>query len=351
DRTSTGDARNPPSLLGAGVAQAIGEEMTADLARLRDAARARAHDTGQVVDVALETKGVSFGTLHVRPDGQLDTDDVHGIDSDLVVRPFGWKGTSATVADFVAEAAAVHFGIQTEGLAGAVAAGSSPDPLLLGSGPADDPDRDGITDELTAGQLTALAAHVALLELPIGGPHERPVDRTDPTGPTEPYLVDEWAHGREVLDQLGCTTCHVPRMVLARSTVTIRAPGAAAGVTVDLARDAEAPRLVYDAAAGGYPVFAFSDFKRHDLGDDNAALHLHQGIARRLYLTRRLWGVGASAPYFHDGRSPTIDDAIARHGGEAAFARTAWEAAPDEDRTALRVFLTALRRAPRITIP
>ena len=349
DRVGSADARNPPPLLGAGVAQALGEEMTAELAARRADGLARARAGGAAVDVELLAKGVAFGVLRVLPDGQLDTDRVRGIDTDLVVRPFGWKGTEATIAGFIAEAAAAHLGIQSAGLAEHAA--GLPSPLELGDGPADDPDGDGVRDELTAGQLTALAAHVALLELPVGGPHERPVDLADPAGPVEPYLVDEWVRGRAVLGELGCVRCHVPRMVLTRSTVTIAAPGGRAAVTVDLARDGEAPRLTHDAAAGGFPVYAYSDFKRHDLGDDNASRHTHQNIGRRMYLTRRLWGAAASGPYFHDGGSATLDDAIARHGGEAAFARAAWLAASPTDRTALRVFLTSLRRAPRLTIP
>lgn len=346
DSVASADARNPPSLLGAGVAQALAEEMSAALAALREAGRAEAKRTGRTVDVELVTQDVSFGVLRIAPDGRLDTEDVRGIDADLIVRPFGWKGTAATIVEFIAEAAAVHLGIQAEGLA----AHAARDPLALGAGPVEDPDEDGIADELTAGQLTALAAYVAALELPIGAPHQRPVELADPAGPTAPYLVDEWARGRQLLEDLGCASCHVPRMVLTRSTVTLRT-GAGPGITLDLARDAEAPRLGYDAAAGGYPVYVFSDFKRHDLGEANASVHRQQGIATRLYLTRRLWGVGDSAPYFYDGGAPTIDAAIARHGGEAAFARTAWTEASAQDRSALRVFLTALRRAPRLTVP
>ena len=346
DSVASADARNPPSLLGAGVAQALAEEMSAELAALREAGRAEAKRTGRTVDVVLVTKDVSFGVLRVGPDGRLDTEDVRGIDADLIVRPFGWKGTTATIVEFIAEAAAVHLGIQAEGLPGLAAR----EPLALGAGPPEDPDEDGVADELTAGQLTALAAYVAALELPVGAPHERPVDLADPAGPTAPTLVDAWARGRQLLEDLGCASCHVPRMVLARSTVTLRT-GAGPGITLDLARDAEAPRLGYDAAAGGYPVYAFSDFKRHDLGEANASVHRQEGIATRLYLTRRLWGVGDSAPYFYDGGAPTLDAAIDRHGGEAAFARTAWTEASAQDRSALRVFLPALRRAPRLTVP
>lgn len=347
DRVSSADERNPPSLLGAGVVQALGEDMTATLQRLRDGARADADDRGAAVEVELVAQGVSFGRLRVHPGGRLDTDAVRGVDTDLVVRPFGWKGTAATLAEFSAEATALHLGVQAEG----VAEQPAKDPLVLGDGPSDDPDGDGVVDELTAGQLTALATHLALQPLPIGGPLERPVARDDLAGPVEPYLVDEWARGRAVLDELGCTSCHQPRMVLARSTVTVRAPAAAVGVTVDLARDGEAPRLTWDAAAGGYPVYLFSDLKRHDLGDEAAAQHVHAGLGRRVYLTRRLWGVASSAPYFHDGRSSTVEDAIERHGGEAAFARDAWRAAPPADRQALRVFLASLRRAPRPLVP
>jgi hypothetical protein len=350
DRVSSADARNPPALLGAGAVQALGEEMSAELGKLRDDAIARASDTGQTADVELDTKGVSYGQLHVSPSGHVDTNDVRGIDPDLVVRPFGWKGTAATINEFVAEAAALHFGIQSEDAA-IRAAGATIDPLDLGTGPIEDRDGDGIADELTAGQVTAVSVYLAALESPIMKPHERPVDRANPGGVTEPYLVDEWAQGRAVLDQLGCTSCHVPMLALTRPTVAIRSPVTGGAVTIDLARDAEEPRLARDDASGTYPVFLFSDLKRHDLGDANASHHLQHGVATRLYLTRRLWGAGDSAPYFYDGQAVTFDHAIERHGGEAAFARDNWAAASPADRSALRVFLAALRRAPRLVVP
>jgi CxxC motif-containing protein (DUF1111 family) len=122
-------------------------------------------------------------------------------------------------------------------------------------------------------------------------------------------------------------------------------------MALDLSRDAEAPRLTYDDAAQGWPVHLFSDLKRHDLGDPSASQHPQGGIARRFYMTRRLWGLASSPPYFHDGQSATIDHAIGRHGAEAAPVRAAWAALPAEDRAALRVFLSSLRRAPRLVVP
>ena len=37
-----------------------------------------------------------------------------GVDPDLVVKPFGWKGTQADFADFATDALQIHFGIQND---------------------------------------------------------------------------------------------------------------------------------------------------------------------------------------------------------------------------------------------
>lgn len=328
DRVSSSDPRNPPQLLGAGIVQALAEEMTADLAAQKQAAIAAAD--GRVTAVELVSKGVSFGTIRVDAAGRVSTEELRGVDADLVIKPFGWKGTSPTLTTFIADAAALHFGIES----------------TLG-----DRDADGVADELTTGQLTALAVYLASIDMPVMRPFERPVDIADPAGPTEPFLADEWAQGRVVFEQVGCAQCHLPKVVLANPTITIRAPTGGVGVTVDLSTQTEAPRLTYDPAIGGYPVFLFSDLKRHNLGEDNASQHLQDGIGTRFYLTRPLWGVGDSAPYFYDGQAVTIEAAIERHGGEARGVRDAWNGLPLADKVALRVFLAALRREPRLVVP
>ncbi len=64
----------------------------------------------------------------------------------------------------------------------------------------------------------------------------------------------------------------------------------------------------------------FSDLLLHDMGpglDDGIV----QGDATGAeFRTTPLWGLRASAPYLHDGRAATIEDAILAHGGEAATA-------------------------------
>src|SRR5438105_11254862 len=111
------------------------------------------------------------------------------------------------------------------------------------------------------------------------------------------------------------------------------------------------PASTYEPALGGYPVWLFSDLKRHDMGKDNAAQHVQRGVALTDYLTPRLWGVADSAPYLHDGRAPSFDYAIAGHDGEGSAARAAFQAAAFEDKNSLRVYLMSLRRVPRVAVP
>ena len=58
--------------------------------------------------------------------------------------------------------------------------------------------------------------------------------------------------------------------------------------------------------------------------------------------TPPLWGVADSAPYLHDGRAETLDDAIRRHDGEAAKTKTRYTKLAAGDRKALVSFLSSL---------
>jgi len=56
-----------------------------------------------------------------------------------------------------------------------------------------------------------------------------------------------------------------------------------------------------------------------------------------------LWGVGASGPpYLHDGRAPSLREAIGLHAGEARNTRLRWEKLSPADRDALLRFLQTL---------
>jgi mono/diheme cytochrome c family protein len=353
DRIDSADGRNPPPLQGSGAVQALAAEMSAELQAIRARLAAEARRSGRRVEGELSAKGVRFGVLAVGADGSEDASRVEGVDADLVVKPFGWKGTVATLREFVAESLQLHFGIQCEDL---VARHRREPPPALGGGPdPEDPDGDGVKRELTTGQLTALESFLALLDLPVVRPPE-PVSGMRPAAPgllapTATVFLDEWAQGRRLFHELGCASCHVPMLVLKDPVFRTRSEVTGATVAIDLSRHGEPPLLRYDPALKGYPLWLFSDLKRHDLGEENAARHVERGVAPRMYLTRRLWGLAASPPYMYDGQAPWFDHAIAAHRGEASPSSVAFDALEGEEKAALRVYLLSLRREPRLAVP
>ncbi len=326
--------RNPPHALGLGMVQALAQELSADLQRQRARALQDAADRGESITVALSSKEVEFGQLTAHPNGTVDTDQLDGIDADLTVKPFGWKGTFPTLRRTVEDAARVHFGIQsvpiTEGHRDA------PRPDLLGPGPDWwDPDQDGIQRELEEGSLTAAAVYLATLEVPIILP------------PSTASLRDRWARGDAVFDEVGCADCHVRALGLA-NTVWLEFPDTteAAPFEVELFNAGEEPK-------GTSSIKVFSDFKRHDMGPELADPHpdTEHGIPAAVWLTRPLWGLAETAPYLHDGRAATIVDAIVAHGGDAADSRERFEALSPEDRANVHIFLLSLTRAPKVRVP
>ena len=330
EHLSSAVARNPPAVLGLGVVQALGAEMSRALMRQRDEAKAEAERSGRPVTVDLSAKGVGFGRIGVDRDGNLDASLLDGVSSDLVVRPFGWKGTIARLRRFVEDASRVHFGIQSHVLA--LGHQRRPDPLHLGSSPSWwDPDGDGVQRELEEGSITATAVYLTMLESPVVLP------------PTRPDRLARHERGRALFSDLGCASCHRPSLHLDEPLWHEYADTTAGSVEVDLLRDGDSPRSTAD-------VELFSDLKRHDLGAELADPHDSEGVRRTVFLTRPLWGLAETAPYLHDGRAATIPDAITAHGGEAKPARDAFLAASAEDRASLHVFLLSLTREPKVRV-
>ena len=75
--------------------------MSAELQAQVAAVAERATKDGQRVEQPLTSKGISFGRIAADADGKLDTHGVEGVDADLTIRPFGWKGHQATLRDMI----------------------------------------------------------------------------------------------------------------------------------------------------------------------------------------------------------------------------------------------------------
>jgi CxxC motif-containing protein (DUF1111 family) len=71
------------------------------------------------------------------------------------------------------------------------------------------------------------------------------------------------------------------------------------------------------------------------------------GASVQEWRTAPLWGLRDSAPYLHDGRAETIDQAIRGHGGQAAAAAQRYAQLSPRERAQLDAFLLSLA-APEV---
>lgn len=293
----------PPHLFGSGGVQLLAEEMSEDLQALADQARA---NPGQVV--SLVTKGVSFGSVVADANGNLDTSNLEGVSDDLVIRPFGRKGEFPTVRAFDEGAMMFHFGMQPVEVVGADV----------------DDDGDGVTNELLIGEMSALEIFITTQERPF-----------------QEVMDSQAVAGFVVFNQIGCGDCHRPSLITRDQVLSYRMGDEPPHFSVDLSGGLS--RFAVDQS-GGLTIPLYSDLKRHDLGPGLA--ESFQGASAEQnaeFVTPRLWGVGDSAPYLHDGRALTLDEAIRWHGGEAQSARDAYIGLSGDGQVALQSFLKTLR--------
>jgi CxxC motif-containing protein (DUF1111 family) len=97
-----------------------------------------------------------------------------------------------------------------------------------------------------------------------------------------------------------------------------------------------------DAGPGraGLAVALYSDLLLHDVGTGDG---IPQGAASASQLrTPPLWGLASSSTFLHDGRTSSLDAAIAAHAGEAKAARALYLALDPEQRASLHAFLRSL---------
>jgi hypothetical protein len=325
--------RGTPSLEGAGFVEMLAREMTRDLRAQRSAAARDARTAKKAVRAELRTKGVSFGTITVQPDGFADVSRLEGVDQDLIVRPFSQKGVFTSLRQFTVNALNAHHGMQASERFGAAWTGS------------DDFDQDGVANEVQAGDVTALVVFQALL------PPPRQVL------PQQPERLAAAQGGEKLFREIGCASCHVPTLPLEQAEFTEPNPYNPAGnlrtedvsktLALDLAGLAKNAGMGRDER-GRILVPVFSDLKRHRIADDEHPHFANEMLAQRFvnrdeFLTPRLWGVGTTAPYGHRGDLTTLDEAIRQHGAEGNAARLAYEAQPDARRRQIVEFLLSLR--------
>lgn len=329
---------------GSGYIEMLARQITADLQSIRDAIA-----PGQTR--ALVSKGIQFGRLTRDVTGVWDTSQVEGLAApslntgssggtppSLIVRPFHQAGNVVSLRQFSNNAFNHHHGIQST--------------ERFGVGV--DADGDGVVNELTRADVTAVAVFQATMAVP-----GRVI-------PDDPEIEAAVLTGESKFAAIGCAACHIPSVPLDRKGWIFTEPNPfnpagnlrpADGVpafSVDLARDdLPSPRL--HPVNGVVSVPAFTDFKLHDItsgpGDPNVeALDMNQPpgssgffAGNRKFLTRKLWGSANEPPFFHHGLFTTLRQAVLAHAGEAQASRTAFETLSPYEQDSIVEFLKTLQ--------
>ena len=318
---TVGNERGTISMFGSGLIELLAREMTNELHAIKKAAVDKASVTGLPVTVAIETKGVSFGKITVWPDGLIDASKTEGIDEDLIVKPFGQKGVYTSLREFTLDALELHHGLQGE--------------ERVGSN--NDADQDGVPNELTNADTTALTLFQASLPPPFM------------SEPTSRVLQSYVSRGQTLFSSIGCAVCHKPFLELKSPIYSepnaFNPPGTLStyaipdSYRIDLSQNAS-PTTVRRTEQGTYLVYAFTDLKRHDMGPILANETIEQRFVESpVWLTRKLWGIMSEPPFLHHGRATLLEEAIAAHGGESESARLNYNGLSSDDKVALIEFL------------
>lgn len=309
-----GNVRNPIAMFGDGGLIRLAEEMSAELQATRAQAVADARRTGMRITRPLTAKGVNFGQIIANANGTVDNSRLAGVDADLIIKPLGWKGTNTSLRNFTTGATEFHLGMQAEESAGTGMDG----------------DGDGVNNELTIGDISALVEWEFLLP-----PPGRVI-------PDDPGLADAVARGEALFTSLNCGSCHIPALTVDDSTIRIPNPRDSSKVFVAHLTDAGLPGFEADAA-GRAIIRLYGDLKRHDMGRELSEKSPDlSGVPQSVFLTPELWGVASTGPWLHDGRATTLTDAILAHGGEAQASRDAFAKSSPENRNDLIEFLKSL---------
>jgi CxxC motif-containing protein (DUF1111 family) len=214
---------------------------------------------------------------------------------------FGWKNQHASLQSFAADAYLNEMGITTPTFP---FENTSSGRSVAAFDPAPDPEDDGE-------DVVAFANFMRSTKAPSRGPINSIV-RT----------------GEGIFTLIGCAVCHVSSITTA--PVGTRINGGA---------------MTVPAALGDKIIHPFSDFLLHDI-DTGDGIPIQPtpefAFTANKIRTAPLWALRTRNRLMHDGLSFTLEDAIARHGGQASGVRQLFNALPAAQKAAVIAFLNSL---------
>jgi CxxC motif-containing protein (DUF1111 family) len=131
--------------------------------------------------------------------------------------------------------------------------------------------------------------------------------------------------GGELFSRVGCGVCHVQSITTAP-----------AGTVID------GGMFTVPEALGDKIIHPFGDFLLHDIGTGDGIVQVGPQDTANKLRTAPLWGLRTKPRFMHDLRSLSLEDAIARHDGEAREPARRFRELSPEERAALITFLKTL---------
>jgi CxxC motif-containing protein (DUF1111 family) len=132
-------------------------------------------------------------------------------------------------------------------------------------------------------------------------------------------------NGKQIFTQIGCAMCHTPSMLTAPT-----------GAVMD------GGTFVVPAALGNKIIHPYSDFLLHNVGTGDGIVQNGPTDTAQKLRTPPLWGLRTHDRLMHDGLSSTRENAIARHGNEAAAVISNYNRLSAKQKSQLLTFLNSL---------
>jgi CxxC motif-containing protein (DUF1111 family) len=203
---------------------------------------------------------------------------------------FGWKAEFATLNEFVKAACANEIGLSNP---------DRPQATPLGRR-----DYKAPANDLTAAQCEKMTDFIRALDAPTQ------------VKPTDPKALAQVDRGEQTFSRIGCADCHTPDL------------GPIKGFYSNL--------LLHDL--GGVLAAGIGSYGEAVTPPNSTTVPVAPE-----WKTPPLWGVADSAPYLHDGRATTLEDAIIAHGGESSGVTDNFKALKTSEQQDLVAFLKTLR--------
>jgi CxxC motif-containing protein (DUF1111 family) len=131
--------------------------------------------------------------------------------------------------------------------------------------------------------------------------------------------------GERLFATIGCATCHVPALTTAPP-----------GTVID------GGMFTVPTALANKIIHPFSDFLLHDIQTGDGIVQAGPQDTADKLRTAALWGLRMRPRYMHDLLSPTLENAIERHRGEAEHVTRRFRELTSTEQQALLTFLNSL---------